>query len=140
MQNTTQKLIALLIGIIFIGVGVFMYFKNDELQKVCTEEATATVIDMKEEINTDTDSITDYLYYPILEFNDGNKDVQVKSPTGSSSPAYNINDKIEILYNPNNSKEFIIKGDKSSNIFSIVFACLGLIISGYSIFTFIKKN
>ena len=140
MQNTTQKIIALLIGIIFIGVGVFMYFKNGELQKVCTEEATATVIDIKEELNTDTDGMADYLYYPILEFNDGNKDVQVKSSTGSSSPAYNINDKVEILFNPNNSKEYIIKGDKSSNIFSIVFACLGLLVSGYAIFTLIKKD
>ena len=42
--------------------------------------------------------------------------------------AYNLNDKVDILYNPNKVEEYIIKGDKTSNIIGIVFIILGIIV------------
>ena len=133
-----QKFIGIIIGVIFIAVGAFMFFKNDSLSKNCTNEASATVVDMKEELSTDDDN--SYVYYPIIEYAANGENVRVTMSSGSSTPAYNIGDKIDILYNPKKVKEFIVKGDKSSNIFSIVFMVLGVFITGYGVVIAVKKN
>ena len=134
-----QRFLGIIVGVIFIVVGVFMYIKNNYLVKNCTVEAVATVVDMKQEFSTD-DTGGSYMYYPIIEYEANGNTVRVVTDNGSSTPQYNINDKINILYNPNKTKEYIVKGDKSSNIFSIVFMVLGVLITGYGIKLAIKKN
>ncbi len=134
-----QKYLVVLVGIIFIAAGGFMYYRNSNLIKNCTQETVATVVDMKEEFSGDSDS-TGFMYYPIIEYQADTTPVRVTMSTGSSTPAYSINEKITILYNPNKTNEFIIKGDKSSNIFSIVFMVLGVAVTGYGLVVAFKKN
>ena len=135
-----QKFLTIIIGIIFIAIAVFMYYKNEYLIKNCTVETEAIVIDMKEELSTDTDSVTTYMYYPIIKYNARGETITETISSGSSNPKYNINEKITILYNPNNIKEFIVKGEKTSTIFSIVFAIFGLLVTGYGIKKILSKN
>ena len=63
-----QRFIVVIVGVIFLAVGGFMYFKNANLVKNCTVEAVATVVDMKQDLSTD-DTTTSYIYYPIIEYN-----------------------------------------------------------------------
>lgn len=141
MNNMTkmQKIGALIIGIIFVGVGIFMFIKDRNLVKNCTEETSATVVDFEEEFQTDDDGST-YMYYPVIEYNVGEQTIKSKMDKGSSTPAYKLNEKITILYNPNKTNEFIVKGDKSLNIFSFVFMGLGVLITGYGVVLLLKKN
>ena len=134
-----QRFLAAIIGIIFLAVGVFMYIKNNTLLKNCTEETIATVVDMKQEFSTDSDS-SSYLYYPIIEYQVKEDTIRVTMDKGSNLPAYNIDEKITILYNPNKVKEFIVKGENTSNIFSIVFMVLGIFVTGYGIKIALKKD
>ena len=135
-----QRFIGIIMGVIFLAVGGFLYIKNDSLAKNCTEEVKATVVDMKRDLNTDSDGVTDYMYYPIIEYIANGNTVRVTMDSGSSTPAYDIDEKITILYNPNKQKEFIVKGDKSSNIMSIVFIVLGVFVTGYGVKMAIKKD
>lgn len=132
-----QRFLALIIGIIFLAVAAFMYIRNTNLVKNCTEEVTATVVDMKQEFDSES---TDYMYYPIIEYKAGEDTIRVTMDNGSRVPAYDINDEITILYNPNKVREFYVKGDSTSNIFSIVFAVLGLLVTGYGVKVAIKGN
>ena len=134
-----KRYLVIIVGVIFIGVGAFMYFKGNNLEKNCTVETEATVVDMKQEFSSDSDT-TDYMYYPIIEYKAGEQTVRVTMSNGSSIPAYNIDEKITILYNPNKIKEFIVKGDKSSNIFSILFMAIGVFVTGYGIKIALKKD
>jgi len=134
-----QRFLALIIGILFIAIGIFMYIKNDNLVKNCTVETQATVEDMKQEFSSDSDT-TGYIYYPIIEYKVGENTVRVTMDKGSSTPQYNIGEKITILYNPNNTKEYIVKGEKTSSIFIIVFMALGVFVSGYGIKMALQKN
>ena len=109
--ESMKKFVGILVGIIFLTVGIFMYFQNARLTKVCTEEATATVVDMKEDIETDEGTVR-YIYYPIIEYKVNSKTVKSTMSSGSTTPSYSINDTLTILYNPNKNTEFIIKGDK----------------------------
>ena len=135
-----QRFMVLIVGIIFLGVGGFLYFKNQNLIKNCIVETTATVVDMKQEFSNDSDSINTYMYYPIIEYKAGEDTIRATMDSGSNTPAYEINTKITILYNPNNTKEFIVKGEKTSSIMSIVFMVLGVALTGYGVKVAIKGN
>jgi len=134
-----QKFLGIILGIVFLVVGVFLYFKNSNLVKNCTVETVATVVDMKQELSTDEDG-TSYMYYPIIEYKVNDDTVRVVVSSGSSTPAYNIGEEISVLYNPNKKKEFIVKGDNSSNIFSIAFMVIGVLVTGYGIKMALGKN
>ena len=134
-----KKFLPALVGVIFLAVGIFMYFQNQRLAKVCTVEAEATVVNMKEEMESDEDGMR-YVYYPVIEYKAGSETVEVTMASGSNTPAYSINDKVTILYNPNKVKEFIVKGDKTSGIFSYVFIGLGVLVTGCGVVVALKKN
>ena len=134
-----KRFMVAIVGVIFLGVGIFMYIQNKNLVKNCTEKAEATVVDMKEEFSSDSD-MGSYLYYPIIEYNAKGQNVRVTMSSGSNVPAYSINDKIAILYNPNKVEEFIVDGDKMSGIISIVFVALGVIVTGYGVVVAYKNN
>ena len=134
-----QRFLVLIVGIIFISISVFLYFKNEHLIKNCTVETEATVVDMKQELSND-DSSSMYTYYPIIEYQAEGNMLRETIDKGSSTPAYEIDEKITILYNPDKTNEFIVKGDNSSNIFSIVFLFIGVIVTGYGIKIAITKN
>ena len=134
-----QRFLGIIVGVIFLAVGVLMYIKNDNLIKNCTVETEATVVDMKQDFSSDSDGST-YIYYPIIEYKVNENTIRVTMDKGSNIPAYNIDEKITILYNPNKIKEFIVKGEKSSSIFSIIFIVLGVFITGYGIKLAIKKS
>lgn len=138
--NKYSKFIALIIGIILIGVGVFTYFRSNELARVCTERTTATVVSMREdfESSTDTDGMR-YVYYPIVEYQANGTTIKGELSSGSNPPAYSVNDTVEILYNPNKTSEFIVAGE-NQNITWIIFSGLGVIFIGASIFLFIKNG
>jgi len=135
-----QRFIGIIVGIAILGIGAFLYYRNSNLVKNCTVEVEATVVDMKQELTTDSDGYSDYLYYPIVEYIVDDNTVRTKLNEGTSTPAYDINEKITILYNPNNVKQFIVKGEKGSKIMSIVFLVIGTLLIGYGVKMAIKKD
>ena len=135
-----QRFYAIIVGIIFLGAGIFLFIKSDNLAKNCTKEAEAIVVEMDEELSTDSDGNTSFLYYPVIEYKAGDKEVKQKMDSGSSNPAYNIGDKLTILYNPNKIDEFIVKGEKSSKIFSYALIAVGALITIYGVVVAIKPK
>ena len=134
-----KKFTGLLVGLIFLAAGIFLFIKNDRLTKVCTKETIATVVDMYEDMSSDEDGIH-YVYYPIIEYKVDRNTYHEKMSSGSSNPKYRVNDKLTILYNPDKPKEFIIKGEKDNNIFSIAFIALGVLVTGYGTVMIFKKD
>lgn len=130
-----KKFIPLIIGIVLIGAGIFMYFRTNELARVCTEKATATVVNMREEWTTDntSDEGSRYIYYPIIEYTANGEKVKAEISSGSNPPAYSINDTVEILYNPNKTSEFIVSGANQALVWiilgglGIVFTIVGIV-------------
>ena len=134
-----QKYSILTVGIIVIAIGGFLFYKSADLAKKCTEEVTATVVDIEEETEIDEDG-TSYIYYPVVEYKAGDENVKAKMTTGSSSPKYKIKDKVTILYNPNKTDEFIVKGDGSMDILKYIFVVVGVALTGYGVFVALKKE
>ena len=135
-----QKFIGLIVGLVLIIAGALIYLKNNHLTKVCTVEADAIVVDMKEEMTTDDNEGTRYMYYPIIEFDVNGNKVKATMQNGSNTPPYSINTKLTILYNPSNTDEFLVKGETNPQIFSIVFMALGCIITICGIFMVLRRD
>jgi len=122
-----RKILLFIIAIAFIGVGVFLRINASEMAKRCTVENTATVIRNIEKEDYD-DGETNVLYYPEFEYKVGDKTITKTSNSGTYPAKYNVGDKVEILYNPNNVDEYLIKGDNSMNIISIVLIVIGVLV------------
>ena len=139
-----KKILVVLIGLAFVGVGIFILVNGNAKIKRCTEKTIGTVVDIKEEWTTDSDGDDTYKYYPVIMYQAGGKTITKQSSTGTSSSSklsigggitfssseskYKINDKITILYNPNNAEEFIIEGEQNEGfIMGIIFIVLGAI-------------
>ena len=132
-----KKFIPAILGVVLIGVVIFSYFRAGELVKVCTEKAVATVVDMREDIDTSSDEMR-YVYYPIVNYEADGRTVEKELGSWSNTPAYRINDKIDILYNPAKVEEFIVAGE-NQNITWIIFGGVGILLLGAGIYTIVKK-
>ncbi len=138
-MNTFKKFIPLILGVVLVGAGIFTYFRGNELAKVCTEKTTATVVSMREEF--DTSSNTEgmrYIYYPIVEYQVNGNSIRKELGSGSNPPAYSVNDTVEILYNPNKAEEFIVAGE-NQNIVWIILTGIGAVFTCVGIFLLFKK-
>ena len=124
-----KKIIVIIVGILFAAIGIFLFISGKNQEKRCTVETVGTVIEIIEDISTDSDGDETHSYYPVIEYKVGDKIISKKSSTGSNPSKYHVNDKIAILYNPDKIDEYIIKGDKTSNILGIAFAVAGSIVA-----------
>lgn len=135
-----KKVLVVLVGLLFVGIGIFVLVSGNAKVKRCTVETVGMVVEIKEERTTDSEGDYQYTYYPVIRYQAGDRTITKQSSSGSSSNSrlslgavsfssskskYSVNDSIEIMYNPDNVEEFIIKGDKGSNIIGIVFIVLG---------------
>ena len=128
-----KRLFILLFGIALIALGIYLIVHNNQLEKRCTVEVTGTVVDITREETTDSDGFTEHTYYPIIEYTANGETVSVKGNDGSNPSKYSIDDKIDLLYNPENVKEYMIKGDKSSQIAGIISIVVGVLLLGVGV-------
>lgn len=126
-----KKIFIILFGLIFIGVGVFMLIKDNDLAKRCTASAEGTVVEIisEESTHTEDDGFTQYTYYPVIQYIVEGKTVSKKSSSGSNPSKYNVNDKVDILYDPNKVEDYIIEGDKTTSFLGVIFVVAGIAVA-----------
>lgn len=135
-----KKLFVILIGILSIAVGAFLLIRGNDMAKRCTTGTTGTVVEIieeKEENREAEDSgATVYdtyicTYYPVIEYKAGDKTISQKYYTGyGNENKYKVGDKVDILYDPNKTEDYLIKGDeKTSSIIGIVFIVVGVLVT-----------
>ena len=117
-----KKLLAVLIfgvwvvlGVIFIIMGINMKVEYSELKKACTEEMQAIVTDFRvtgevywdsdEDIPTKRDN---RVYYPIFEYKVNNETYRQQSPSGEGVKRVDTGESITIMYNPANPDEYYV--------------------------------
>lgn len=130
-----NKIIAILIGVIFVGVSVFLYFNNKRLNEVCTTAVEATYI--RDNIRYEEDS---YLYCPVFEYYAGEIKYTVEFSTCTGNSRYIEGQKVNVLYNPDKPEEYILADQKPSNIISFVFGGLGILVVVAGLFFKPKEN
>ena len=135
-----KKLLVILFGILAIGVGIFLIVSGNNMAKRCTAKASGTVIQIIEEKEENREAqesgatVYDtyiYTYFPVIEYNAGDKTIGQKYSIGSGNKdKYKVGDKVDVLYDPNKPEDYLIKGDeKSSNLFGGIFVAAGVVVA-----------
>ena len=128
-----------LVGIIFVTVGIIVMKQGDRLKKRCTEETIGTVVEVICERDSNTTSDSTYTYYPVIEYQVGDRTISQKSRSGQNPPKYQVGQQVEIYYNPNNVEEYIIKGDSTPKFLGIGAIILGSVAVAVGVFAFARK-
>jgi len=123
-----KRLILIIVGIVAIGLGIFIMVNGSRLAKVCTEETTGTVVGILREEEIDSEGYTSITYSPQIEYTVGEQLITVKGNGTSNASDHKVGDQVEIMYNPDNAEEHMIKGDNSSNIGGTIWIVLGIIV------------
>ena len=134
MKNVNWLFIV--IGVIFIALGIVVVNQGNGLAMRCTEETIGTVVDNVRHDTTDLESA----YFPIIEYQVGDRTISQESKSGQYPPEYNVGDKVIICYNPNNVTEYIIKGDSTSSFVGILAIVIGSIAVVVGLFAFFSNT
>lgn len=131
-MNATMRrfapIIAIIIGIVFIAVGVVKYSGTVSGSKTRTEVAEGTVVGLEEMESQDSDGYTDYTYAPVIEFFDTNGTKhEVVSPLGEEEGKYEVGQSIKVHYDPADPEgNFMPDGAEGT----IKLITIGLIVAG----------
>ena len=132
-----KRLLIIVFGIIAIVLGSIVLVSGNNLEKVCTEETTGTVVGILSDEEIDSEGYTSIVYTPQIEYKVDEQLVTFEGNGSSNISDYTVGEKIEIMYNPNKVEEHIIKGDNSSKIGGIIWIALGIVILFVGVVKFI---
>ena len=115
--------------------GLSKFILNRKIQKIeilCEKSflgkpITGTVVGLLREEDTDSEGFTSIMYIPQIEYKVGEQLYTAKGSGSSDASAHSIGEQIQIMYNPANVQEYLIKGDNSSNIGGIIWIVFGII-------------
>jgi hypothetical protein len=95
--------VLLMSSFVFLALGASCYNRTVAFKKTALQ-AQGAVIELKEESGAGAHSGT--AYYPVIRFADqAGQDHTFYSSMGSYPPAYEVGERVSILYNPANPKE-----------------------------------
>ena len=132
-----NRFLPLIAGIIFVGLGIFLYTHAEHLKKVCIANTQATIVDFDQEIDDESNNIS---YFPIIEYEVNGKKYNRRHTTADTTRKYSVGQKVSILYNPENPDEYYFEGDKSDNIVAYICIGVGGIVTILGIYTLFKKQ
>jgi hypothetical protein len=93
--------------------------------------ADGTVVDLVESVSTDSDGRRSRTYRPVVEFAPASGAVRTfTSSSGSSPPAYDVGERVTVLYDPQNTHDARLKGTFSLWGVAIILGGIGLVFGG----------
>jgi hypothetical protein len=93
--------------------------------------AEGTVVALDESVSTDSDGRRSHTYRPVVEFTPASGAVRTfTSRTGSSPPAYDVGERVTVLYDPQDLGEARLKGTFSLWGLAIILGGIGVVFAG----------
>jgi preprotein translocase subunit SecG len=115
--------ICLVSAFVFLALGASCYSRAVRFKKTAVE-AQGSVIELKEDRSGGTDSHT--VYYPIIRFADkAGQEHTLYSSAGSYPPAYEVGERVPVLYDPANPKEAKINSFTGLWLWPLILGILG---------------
>ena len=138
MNNNIKKILIVILGIVFIIVGIV----SRKMTDLCTEKVTARVVDHFMSHETDESGNSRVLYEPVIEYIYNGVSYDGHLSAGESYDIiYPQGTEIEIMINPKNPKMFTFgTNDFVTKYFHFFFIGLGAIVSIYGLYLIIKKD
>lgn len=128
MEENVLRIVLVLVGLVFAGVGGFLIWRGKNLEKVCTVQVGGIVSDnflsVKYKKGRRRES-----YYPIFKYSVGGIEYTQQSSFGTGrSPKFAIGQSVKVFYNPSNPKQYYVLEEGKLTIMAICFIAIGVII------------
>lgn len=122
-----NKLMTIIISIIFIGIGIFAINSGDDIAKRCTIETKGTVLEIIEEKIDNSNESVDHKYYPVIAYDAGAIKYEEQSKNGSNPSKYRAGQEVDMYYNKENPQDFYLKGEASTGSYGYFFIIIGIL-------------
>lgn len=112
-------------------VGILIVFFDRRKRRRCTEETTATIVSVGEDISRDGSGHKERSYTAYYEFTA--RGATVRRQGGSSTTRkrkYKRGETRQVRYNPQNPNEFIVVGDSGNTGGGVALIILAVVIAG----------
>src|SRR5215213_4449889 len=91
-------------GLPFLGIGLTEAYHNIEMSRLFTQ-TKGTIVQNTYSATNDSGNVSG-AYFPVIEFTDANdKKVRFTEGIGSLPPDFEIGERVDLFYNPQNTKE-----------------------------------
>lgn len=112
-------------------IGCLTLFFDRRKRARCTEETTATIVGVNEDVSRDDDGHNDYSYTPVFEFSARGTTVRRQGGNSSSRRRkFKVGEVKGVHYNPQNPNEFYVIGESGNSGGGIALIVLGVCIAG----------
>lgn len=136
LQNKKKvNIIGVLCGVLFIGFSLILGIIYNSQKLNYSGHATGTIVDVYTTEWFYSKSEIRYMYYPVIEFTVDGKKREIMYSYGSNKD-YEIGRRVQLNYNPKEPEKFLLEGEKTMAIFSIVLSLFGttlILISTFAI-------
>jgi hypothetical protein len=117
-----MKSIVIIIGLVLLGIGALLFWREQTFLSKA-ELVTGTVVDLDYSSSSDGGGS----YCPVIEFTTQNgQAVRYYGNVCTNPPSYDLGDKQEVLYDPENIDRVQMNGFWSKYVGPFVFAVIGL--------------
>ena len=114
---------ATILGVIFLGVAAILYNMGNSFRSKA-EQTTGTVTGFSVSVDSEDNSES---YCPQVRYRTkSGQDVTYFSNFCSSPPAYDVGEKVELYYDPQDPERVQLKGFWTQYLVITIFACIGL--------------
>ena len=113
-------LICGLVGLLFLGLGLYVHSRSQSRLSLFTETAEGVVVDF-------TEPSYEGNVRPRVQFNYGDRMVTIVGKIASSPPAYDIGQKVSLRFPHDNPATAVIADFWNLYLFQIVLLCFGAI-------------
>lgn len=117
-----------LMGLIFLCIGIGLYFANKRKYSACTQPVFATVIDIRKE-TLNNSSFTEFepkiaSWFPVYEYAVNGITFKNKAFVGTAKPEVTVGETVSILVNPDDPEEFFWPSGKRKKL-QFIFTAVG---------------
>ncbi len=127
-----QATIALyIVAAVMLLIGILIVFFDRRKRARCTEETTATIVSVGEDVSRDGSGHKERSYTAYYEFTARGGTVRRQGGTSTTRKRkYKRGETRQVKYNPDNPNEFIVIGDSGNSVGGIVLIILAIVIAG----------
>ena len=127
-----QATIALyIVAAVMVLIGILIVFFDRRKRARCTEETTATIVSVGEDVSRDGSGHKERSYTAYYEFTARGGTVRRQGGTSTTRKRkYKRGETRQVKYNPDNPNEFIVVGDSGNSVGGIVLIILSIVIAG----------
>ncbi len=127
-----QATIALyIVAAVMVLIGILIVLFDRRKRARCTEETTATIVSVGEDVSRDGSGHKERSYTAYYEFTARGGTVRRQGGTSTTRKRkYKRGETRQVKYNPDNPNEFIVVGDSGNSVGGIVLIILAIVIAG----------